>query len=68
MTPKIRGLLQIVKAYEELTVEAAVHGDYNAGLQALTIHPLVGSIDVAKKILDDILEENREYLPQFFSN
>jgi 6-phospho-beta-glucosidase len=65
MNPKIRGLLQIVKAYEELAIEAAVKGDYNAALQALTIHPLVGSIDLAKPMLDDILEENRAFLPQF---
>nr|WP_041423825.1 6-phospho-beta-glucosidase [Thermosediminibacter oceani] len=63
---KIRGLIQVVKAYEELTIEAGVNGDYNAALQALTIHPLVPSAGIAKKILDDILAENREYLPQFF--
>jgi 6-phospho-beta-glucosidase len=65
MSPQIRGLLQVVKAYEELTVEAAVHGDYNAGLQALTLHPLVGDESVARQILDDILNENEGYLPQF---
>ncbi|HSU80086.1 MAG TPA: 6-phospho-beta-glucosidase, partial [Candidatus Angelobacter sp.] len=65
ISPQIRGLLQVVKAYEELTVEAAVHGDYNAGLQALTIHPLVGDESVARQILDDILKENEGYLPQF---
>jgi 6-phospho-beta-glucosidase len=65
MSPQIRGLLQIVKAYEELTVEAAVHGDYNAGLQALTLHPLVGDEAIARQILDDILKENEVYLPQF---
>ncbi|WP_209969549.1 6-phospho-beta-glucosidase [Paenibacillus eucommiae] len=62
----IRGMLQVVKAYEELTVEAAVHGDYDTALQALTIHPLVGTAAAAKAILDDILTENRSYLPQFF--
>ncbi|WP_422448677.1 6-phospho-beta-glucosidase [Thermoanaerobacterium sp. DL9XJH110] len=64
---KIRGLMQAVKAYEELTVEAGVNGDYHAALQALTIHPLVPSSTVAKKLLDDILAENREFLPQFFN-
>ncbi len=62
---KIRGLLQIVKAYEQLTIQAAVTGDYDAALQALTIHPLVGSADVARCILDDIIEQNKEYLPLF---
>ncbi len=62
---KIRGLLQTVKAYEQLTIEAAVTGNYEAALQALTIHPLVNSATVARSILDDILAENKEYLPQF---
>lgn len=62
---KIRGLLQNVKAYEQLTIEAAVNGDYDCALQALAIHPLVDSATVAKQILDDILAENKAYLPQF---
>ena len=63
--PQIRGLLQVVKAYEELTVQAAVDGDYNAALQALTLHPLVGDEETARSILGDILTEHRAYLPQF---
>ncbi|HET7579027.1 MAG TPA: 6-phospho-beta-glucosidase [Bacillales bacterium] len=66
MTPKIRGLLQAVKAYEELTVEAAVKGDYAAGLQALAIHPLVGTSKAAKAIFDELLTAHQNYLPQFF--
>jgi len=65
VSPKIRGLMQVVKAYEELTIEAGVRGDYYAALQALTIHPLVPSATIAKKILDDIIEQNKEYLPQY---
>lgn len=65
---KIRGLMQIVKAYEELTIEAAVKGDYYTALQALTIHPLIPSSEIAKKILDEILKENKNYLPQFYNN
>lgn len=68
LPPQIRGLLQVVKAYEELAVEAGVTGDYHTAVQALTIHPLVGSANLARKILDDILEENKEYLPQFVSS
>lgn len=62
---KIRGLMQSVKAYEELTIEAGVTGNYYTALQALTIHPLVPSATVAKKILDDIIRENIDYLPQY---
>lgn len=39
----------MVKAYEELTVEAGVTGNYDAALQALAIHPLIPFADVAKK-------------------
>ncbi len=61
----IRGLMQSVKAYEELTIEAGVTGNYYTALQALTVHPLVPSSTVTKKILDDIIRENIDYLPQY---
>lgn len=64
---KIRGLIQSVKAYEELTVEAAITGDYNTALLALSIHPLVPSADIAESILNELLEVNKEYLPQYFT-
>lgn len=62
---QIRGLLQVVKAYEELTVEAAVHGERGTAVQALTIHPLVQSAEIARNLVRDIIAENRAYLPQF---
>lgn len=65
LPPQIRGLLQVVKAYEELAIEAAVKGDYAAALQALTIHPLVGDEQIAKAVLEDILEQNADFLPKF---
>ncbi|GAB6098683.1 6-phospho-beta-glucosidase [Halanaerocella petrolearia] len=65
LPPRAYGLMQVVKAYEELSVEAGVNGDYEKALQALIIHPLVPSAKVAKKLLDDIIEKNKDYLPQF---
>jgi len=62
---EIRGLLQAVKSYEELTVKAAAEGSKKIALQALVAHPLVPSFTVAKDLLDRILEANAEYLPQF---
>ena len=62
----IRGLVQAVKAYEALTIEAAVRGNRQRALQALMSHPLVPCFDVAKGLLDAILEANESYLPQFF--
>jgi len=61
-----RGLIQSVKEYEELTIEAAVTGDRRTALQALVSHPLVPSFGVADELLNAILEANRDYLPQFF--
>lgn len=60
------GLLSAVKAYELLTVQAAVHGDYEAAFQALLAHPLGPSADKVELVLDDLLQTNRQYLPRFF--
>ena len=62
---KVRGLIQSVKAYEELAIEAAVKGDKGLALQALAAHPLVPSVSIAKKLLADILAENKGFLPQY---
>jgi 6-phospho-beta-glucosidase len=51
--PHCLGLMQQVKAYERLTVEAAVEGAYAKALLALTVHPLVQDRNVAQAILDD---------------
>ena len=60
------GLLAHVKAFEILTVEAAVHGDRTAAYQALLVHPLGPAADRVQVVLDDILEKNRAHLPQFW--
>lgn len=65
LSPAVTGLISQVKAYEQLTVEAAVHGDYDKSLMALANNPLVPDITRAKLILDDIIKTNYDYLPQF---
>lgn len=62
----IRPLCQMAKAWESWTVEAGVTGSRQAALMAMLTNPLVPSFDVARALLDDMLEANREYLPQFF--
>jgi 6-phospho-beta-glucosidase len=59
------GLVAQIKAYELLTVEAAVHGDKNAAYQALLTHPLGPSADQVESVLNDLLTTNKAYLPQF---
>ena len=58
-------LIAQVKKYEILTVEAAVHGNKNAMLQALIANPLGPRADKAQAVMDDLLETNRQWLPQF---
>lgn len=62
----VNGLVQTIKSFEKLVVEAAVEGDYNKALLALTINPLIPSEKMAKILLDELLEVHKEYLPQFF--
>jgi 6-phospho-beta-glucosidase len=60
------GLIAQIKSFEQLTVEAAVHGDRNAAYQALLAHPLGPRADQIQTVLDDLLETHKDYLPQFF--
>ncbi len=64
----VRGLVQQIKSFERVAAEAAVTGDYNTALVAMTINPLVPSDTVAKQILDEMLEAHKEHLPQFFTS
>lgn len=62
----IRGLVQQVKAYEQLTIQAAAEGSPQKALAALINNPLVHDAAAAKELLGDLLAANREYLPGFF--
>jgi 6-phospho-beta-glucosidase len=67
LPPACYGLVAAVKAYELLTVEAAVHGDRNAAFQALLAHPLGPEAGQVQAVLDDMLNTHRQHLPQFES-
>ena len=62
----IRALCQQAKAWESWTVEAGVSGSRQAALMAMMTNPLVPSFEVARALVDEMLEANRDYLPQFF--
>jgi 6-phospho-beta-glucosidase len=59
------GLLAQVKAYEILAAKAGAEGDRQAAYQALLAHPLGPKPDQISNVLDDLLDTNRAYLPQF---
>jgi 6-phospho-beta-glucosidase len=60
----IKGLMQAVKAYEKLTVRAAVNGSKADALAALMIHPLIGDYHKAKAVLNEMIAANAQYLPK----
>ncbi|MFJ7679722.1 6-phospho-beta-glucosidase [Peribacillus sp. NPDC097198] len=64
----VRGLVQQIKSFERVAIEAAVTGNYDTALLAMTINPLVPSDRVGKLILDEMLLAHKEFLPQFFEN
>jgi 6-phospho-beta-glucosidase len=66
LAPEMRGLVQAVKAYEELTVAAARTGNRDVALRALMANPLVGEWAVAEPLLTALLDANRQFLPRFF--
>jgi 6-phospho-beta-glucosidase len=51
-----QGLVTTVKAVERMTIEAALGGSRAVAVKALALHPLVGSVTVARSILDRQLE------------
>ena len=59
------GLIAAVKNYEQLAVEAAVEGDVRKMKLALLAHPLVRQWEYVEKLVPQLLEANKDYLPQF---
>lgn len=55
LPPEIRGLIQHVKAYEELTVRAARTGARRDVYLALLTHPLVPSAEIASSLADEVM-------------
>jgi len=62
--PYIQGMMQAVKAYEKLTVRAAINGSKADALAALMVHPLIGDYRKAKALLDEMLAANAEFMPK----
>ena len=61
--PLARGLISAVAAYEELGIQAAIHGGRERVVRALLAHPLIGQIETAEARADRLIAENAEWLP-----
>ena len=61
--PLMSGLIAHASAYEELALDAALHGGRARVAKALLAHPLVGQFDLANRLTDRLLAENAAFLP-----
>lgn len=59
-----KGLMEQQVSVEKLVVEAWIEGSYQKLWQALTLSKTVPSASVAKQILDDLMEANKDYWPE----
>ena len=59
----MRGLVGHVSGYEELAVDAALRGGRHRVVAALLAHPLVGQFELAGRLADRLIAENKDYLP-----
>ena len=49
---------------EKLVVEATIEGSYEKALKAFTLNKTVPSMNVAKEVLDDMIEANKDFWPE----
>ncbi|MEU8956120.1 6-phospho-beta-glucosidase [Streptomyces sp. NPDC048518] len=62
LDPLYSGLIAHVTAYEDLALEAALHGGRERVFKALLAHPLVGQYAPAEQLTDRLVAHNREHL------
>jgi 6-phospho-beta-glucosidase len=60
--PLFGGLIAHTAAYEELALEAALLGGRDRVFRAMLAHPLIGQIEQAERLTDNLLAENSDYL------
>jgi 6-phospho-beta-glucosidase len=54
---EVKGLIQEIKAVDRATIDAALQGSRRLALRALALHPLVPSVESARRVLARYLEE-----------
>jgi 6-phospho-beta-glucosidase len=68
LSPAQFDLVSRIKAYERLTIRAAVSGDRSIARAALAANPLAGDPARADELLEAVFEANARWLPRFFPN
>ncbi len=65
MPPAMRGLLQLMKAMEECTIEAAMTGNPGKLEEAFMLNPLIPGGREAEQVMKELLLAHKEHLPRF---
>jgi 6-phospho-beta-glucosidase len=62
----VQGMVRCAYEFCKLTVDAAIEGDRNLVLQAAMAHPAHRDLDSIEKVIDELFEVHKDFLPQFF--
>lgn len=65
MPKAIKGHIQLLKAFEELVIEAAITGDRSLVYQALIMNPLVRDESQVEVVMEELISAHSAYLPLF---
>jgi 6-phospho-beta-glucosidase len=60
--PLFAGLMAHTAAYEDLALQAALHGGRDRVFRAMLAHPLIGQVEPAQRLTDTLLADNHPYL------
>lgn len=58
-----KGLMEMQKAYEKLTVDAALSGSYQTAIEAVMLNKTVSNYTIGKKVLNELYQANRGFWP-----
>ncbi len=58
-----KGLMELQKAYEKRTVDAALSGSYQVALEAVVLNKTIPDYHTGQKVLDELYAANKEYWP-----
>ena len=65
MPPQIEAIVAPHVVRQELSVEAALEGNFEKALAVLTSDPLIGCSEIARPMLEELIAANKDWLPQF---
>ena len=63
LPPEVVGLLHMLAEYQWLAADAIWNGDRKALIKALAANPLILSISLAEKMLEEVIPLQRQYFP-----